>query len=443
MRLSPTVTVLALCLSSGCKSSPSEPKPSASAASTGASAASKLDQAKALALAPVPGTATLDTLLLQRQNAARRTERVDGWILLGQAWVKKARQSADPGFYLNADACADVALDLVPDSKLALDLRGLVLLNGHKFEEARKLAQQVVDQNPGDPMGYGNLSDALLELGRFDDAARAAQKMVDLKPNLPSYSRAYYLRWLSGDVEEAIRIARLAIDSGNDPTDPEPRAWMLTQSAMLFWHKGDYDGADAGFSLALQGASDFAPALVGRGRVLLAKGDAKRAADLLSRALRESPLSETAWLLGDAQTLAGDDAAAKAAYARVEKEGQADPRTLSLFYATKSLKPERALALAEAEKKVRGDVYTEDALAWALYRNGKLDAAKAAIDRALAHGTKDARLLYHSGAIRVASGDAVEGRRLVKAALALNPKFDVTGAAEAERLVAGEDAGSP
>jgi tetratricopeptide (TPR) repeat protein len=392
---------------------------------------------RAVALATTRGSAPIDVALAAlRASAERQPDRVDPWILLGRAWVRKAREATVPGFYVNADACAEVALAIAPGDRLALDLRALVLLNDHRFEEARALAEKVVLQNAEDPMAYGNLSDALLELGRFDEAARAAQTMMDLKPNLPSYGRASYLRWLQGDTKGAKESARLAIDAGRDPRDPEPRAWMLVQAAMIFWHEGDYDGADAGFARALEAMPDYPPALVGRGRVAIAKGEGARASELLARALDRSPLVETAWLLGDAKSLAGDAAGAAEAYARAVKEGKrSDPRTLSLFESTRGEHADEALALAEAERSVRGDAYTDDALAWALYRKGRFVEARAAIDRALAHGTKDARLVYHQGAIRIAMGERASGRRRVAEALAMNPRFDVTGAAEATALL--------
>jgi Flp pilus assembly protein TadD len=120
----------------------------------------------------------------------------------------------------------------------------------------------------------------------------------------------------------------------------------------------------------------------------------------------------------------------------VVREGRAlDRRTLALFYATKGLEPEEAVRLAEQERTIRDDLYTEDAYAWALYRAGRLEEARAAVDRATALGTPDARLRYHAGAIRLASGERRAGRALIRAALALNPAFDLTGAAEARRAV--------
>jgi len=260
--------------------------------------------------------------------------------------------------------------------------------------------------------------------------------MMDLKPNLPSYSRASHLRWLQGDPKAAKEIARHAIDAGGDSRDTEPLAWVLVQAAMIFWHQGDYAGADAGFDRALATFPGFPPALVGKGRVAMANGDAKHAAELLRRAHDASPLTETAWLLGDALTAAGDAEGASDAYARVLKEGKkTDGRTLALFLATKNTDPALALHLAQSELKVRGDVYTDDALAWALYRNGRLPEAERAISHATRLGTRDARLVYHEGAIRIAMGDAARGRELVRRALAMNPHFDATGAAEAAAMV--------
>jgi tetratricopeptide (TPR) repeat protein len=406
-------------------------------ASTSESARTSATTNETLALAPVAGDSVVDREIASAQESARANPaKEDLWIALGRAWVKKARKSSDPGFYLNANACADIALDIKKDSKVANDLKGLVLLNDHKFEQARALAANVVAKHPDDPMAYGNLSDALMEMGRYDEAFAATQQMIDLKPNLPSYSRASYAQWLHGDARAAKESVRLAIDSGNDGRDREPRAWVLVQAAMLFWHAGDYDGAEAGFDQALAWNPEFPPALVGEGRVAMATGDAKTAVSALDRAFAQSPLVETAWLLGDAKTMAGDDAGAQKAYAFVENEGKkSDPRTLSAFLSAKNEKPELALSLAQKEHEVRQDVYTDDALAWALYRNGRVQEAKDAIVRARRLGTNDAKLVYHEGAIRIANGETAEGLALVRKALATCPKFDVAGAGEAQNVV--------
>jgi tetratricopeptide (TPR) repeat protein len=364
----------------------------------------------------------------------------DHWIGLGRLWVRKAREAADPGFYLYAKACADVSFEIEPGNLPGENLAALVHLNDHKFYDALDVADRVLARYPEDLMALGTRSDALLELGRYEESVQAAQKMVDLKPNLPSYSRAAYLCWLSGDAKAAEDIAWKAIDSGRDLRDPEPIAWTIVQAAMMFWNEGAYAGANAGFEKALEASKDYPSALVGKGRyLLLVANDAKAAALVLEKAYRLSPLVETAWLLGDAREAAGDVAGAADAYAQVVKHGRlSDHRTLAQFYATKNRDVEEAVKLAEEELRVRGGPYTDDALAWALYRAGKLPEARAASDKALRLGTKDSALLYHGGAIRIAAGEVEAGQKMIRRALDHNPRFDLTGAAEAAKLTAAK-----
>jgi tetratricopeptide (TPR) repeat protein len=442
-----TVTLLAaMTVLAGCSETKgsAKPEPAAQAAPAPAPAAdpdASLPANQRLALASLTGTNLADKSVTELQkNVRSNPAKDDVWVMLGRAWVRKARESADPGFYLNADACADVVLTRNADDRLALDLRGLVLLNGHKFEEARALAVQITTRHPEDPMAWGTLSDAYLEMGRYEEASDAAQKMVDLKPNLPSYSRASHLQWLRGDVTSAKETVRRALDSGRaGKTDPEPGAWVFVQAATMFWADGDFEGADAGYDKALERISDYAPANVGKGRVAMARGDARRAVELFERAWKVSPLVETAWLLGDARQAAGDATGSAAAYALVEKEGRrTDPRTLSLFLSTRNKSVAdgaEALKLAREEYEVRKDMVTEDAVAWALYRTGKIADAKASIVKARRLGTPDARLMFHEGAIRLAAGETAKGTELIKAALKKNPAFDATGVREAKALL--------
>jgi tetratricopeptide (TPR) repeat protein len=426
MRAQHVMLTILLCALPACKATPARPNTAASN-----DEAAVLE--RGLAMQPLDGDTAADRLVAQSQGRVTRDpQKLDAWIRLAHAWIRKARETSDPGFYQNAEACASIALRIAPDSALALDVRGLALLNDHRFEEARQLATDILAKRPDDVTALGTLSDALLELGRYDEATTAAQKMVSIKPNLPSYSRASYLLWLKGERAAAKAVVLQAIDAAGDA---ESRAWVLVQAATYFWQEGDWDGADAGFDQALASFASFPPALVGKGRVALARGRAADAARAFARAYEASPLVETAWLLGDARERAGDQAGATAAYALVTQTGRADPRTLALFLASKDRDHAQALQLADAERRTRDDIYTEDVYAWALYRAGRLADARAASDKALALGTLDPRLRYHAGAIRLAQGDE-SGRQLVREALALNARFDPTAAEDARQLLA-------
>jgi tetratricopeptide (TPR) repeat protein len=393
------------------------------------------DEARAICLSEPHNDSPIDQTMRDHQSRARKlADKPDEWILVGKGWVRKARRSADPGFYVNVEACAEAALDLDPKNTAALELRSLALMNDHRFAEARDVAQTILVKEANHTVALGTLSDALLELGDFEESASAAQRMVDTRPDMASYSRASYMRWLQGDRAGAKLFIRYALN-GRDGRDPEPTAWTLAQAATLYWNEGDYEGADAVFAESLNWLPNYPVALAGRGRVALSRNQPKSAVEFLEKAYRINPLAETAWLLGDAREMLGDTNGAGSEYDRVIQEGsRTDRLTLALFYATKNRDHDEALRLIEEERRVRGGIYVEDAYAWTLFRAGKISQARAASQRALRLGTPDARLLYHAGAIQLAAGDH-KGLELVRKALVLNPRFDLTGAAEATSLV--------
>ena len=404
-----------------------------------------VDPNRTLALMPVSGEGPLVKEISDAQAAVEATPRdVDAWIALGQAWVQHARNAYDPGFFLNAEASAAIALGIAPGDRAALNLRGLVLLDAHRFEEAAALARQILAAHPKDPMALGTLSDAVLELGDVEAATRSVQAMLDIKPNLPSYSRASWLRWLSGDVEGALKLVRSAYDAGRSQRDPEPGAWVLVQAARIFWHKGDLEGAAAGLEMALKRVPGYPQALVEKGRVALARGDAAAAVTHLTGSWAARPLVETAGLLSEARARAGDAAGAEAAWKDAIALGEkTDALGLARLLAWKGERPSDAVALLEGERKKRGGVYMDDAWAWALYRAGRVEEARVASVRALGLGTPDAGVLYHAGAIAIAAGEIAEGRKLIERALATNPHFDVREAQEARALLNDGQGGAP
>lgn len=425
-------------LLAGCRQEAKRPAGGAApSAVVSAAATNELAEAERLARAATHQNTLLDRqIVVMARASVTYSKNPEVWIELGRAWIRKARESSDPGYYLNAEACAKLALARSPNSEFALNLKAMVRLNQHRFAEARDLAQASLAQSADEVTALGLLSDAQLELGETEQALAAAERMVWLKPNLPSYSRISYFAWLKGQTPAALESIRRAIDAGGARADAEPRAWALVQGGLLFWHRADYAGADAGFEQALEVIASYPPALVGRGRVALATGDAGRAAGLFREALLRAPLVETADLLNQALIRAGDSAGAEAAFKDAEREGRrGDARSLSLLYSTRGVNVEEALRLAREERQHRADIYTEDALAFALYRAGKFAEARTRSALAMRYGTEDARLMFHHGAILLATGEAVEGRRTLTRALALNPHFDVLGAAEARRLL--------
>src|SRR5262249_10496500 len=127
---------------------------------------------------------------------------------LGWAFVTKARESFDAGFYKLAEQCALGIEKRNPQSQAAMLLRGHVLQNLHQFKESEALARRLVDER-GLCFDYGLLGDALMEQGRLKEAVEAYQQMINLKPDLHAYARAAHMRWLKGDLDGAIEAMQL------------------------------------------------------------------------------------------------------------------------------------------------------------------------------------------------------------------------------------------
>ena len=69
---------------------------------------------------------------------------------------------------------------------------------------------------------------------------------------------------------------------------------------------------------------------------------------------------------------------------------------------------ELAVELAQRELQSRADIFTHDALAWALAAAGRPEEAWPHMEKALAEGTIDARLFTHAGVLAAKLGRTTE-----------------------------------
>ena len=375
----------------------------------------KLDSL-AIALAPHDGGSPLDERIRRSQEQVRTvTHPQTALEQLGWLYISKARASFDAGFYTLAEQCA-LALDArQPGGSEALLLRGHALHSQHRFKEAESLARQLVAKR-GLAFDHGLLGDILADVGRVDDAAGAYQKMIDLRPDPQGYARVAHVRWLKGDLEGAVEAMRVAA-AGASPRDADSAAWMNTQLSRYLWQSGDFTGAEGALRIALGFQTNYAPGLLLRGRMRLSTGRNDDALPSLRQAAQINPLPEYHWALAEALRAAHREDEAIAEELQISSRGPAtDPRTCSLYLATRRTNSELAVRLARQELAERQDALTHDALAWALAAAGQLEEAQAHLRLALAQGTADARLSFHAAALSAQAGRLREaGAWLAKA----------------------------
>ncbi len=342
--------------------------------------------------------------VLHAINQVPRLER------LGWAYVAKARASRDAGAYtlaLQTAACIDSKAPDAPESWL---LKGHVLHNLHRFSEAEFLARRLVERR-GLWFDFALLGDTLLERGELDEAIDAYQALIDQRPGPQAYARIAHVRWLKGDLDGALEMMAAAVGASS-PRTPEPTAWLHVRLAMLLIQLDELRAADAVLTQALTRQPDYPPALHAYGRLLLAQGKPIEAIVPLKNAVHRDPLPEHRWTLYEALLQVGQRDPANAHKAALLKRGAGeDRRTLALFLASHGEESDTALRLAEEELRLREDVFTLDAMAWALAAAGHYEQALHFSQRAIAEGTQDARLFLHAGVIAARTGDGARALR--------------------------------
>ncbi len=346
-------------------------------------------------------------IAMAKAAIARAPKHAQGYNDLALALTQRARETADPVFYQQAEDAVKTSLTLSPDNFEALKVRAWALLGQHRFAAALDLATALNTRVPDDLMVYGMLTDAHIELGHYDAAEKSAQWMLDLRPgNIPALTRAAYLRELFGDVEGAIDLMRSAVNR-MPFQEAEDRAWVMTQIGHLELIRMQPAAAEEALEQALALFPNYHYALGTLAEVRTAQKRHRDAALLQRQRYEVAPHPENLFELAEAQARAGLTAEAAKSYqqfeagARAEMQGDDNAnRELIAYWAGVGKKPAAALKLAEQEIARRGDVYTREAYAWALFKNGRRADAKREIARALAVGVQHPRLLERAAAIQ-------------------------------------------
>lgn len=380
---------------------------------------------------------------------ARLTKKPDdaqAYEYLGVAYLQKARETGDPGYYGRAEESLNRALSLKPDDFGAMTALAALALSRHRFSEALEWGNRARAITSFNPHNYGVIGDAQIELGRYDEAARTIQTMVDQRPDLSSYARVSYVRELYGDVDGAIQAMQMAVNAGG--ANAENTNWVRVQLGNLYFNRGQLDEAEMRYQEALANYPDYLHALAARGRVRAAQGNYDAAIEFYQKAIEIIPVPQYVIELGDIYTVAGNTTDAKKMYdlVRFEQElfrtnGVDVDLELALFDADHKQNLEQALERARATYARRPSIHVADVLAWTLYRSGKYAEAEKYSREALRLGTPDALMDYHAGMIAYQLGEDGRAQEYLARAISLNPHFSILYADGARELLGAMRAG--
>jgi tetratricopeptide (TPR) repeat protein len=363
-------------------------------------------------------------------------------VLAGE-YLQRARETGDVAGYQRAEAAATRSLEIVPDDNYAgLVLMASVRLVQHDYPAAETLARKAIPLKPAGPDAYALLADAQMGAGDYAAAAETLAAMRELDGGLAALSRLANLAYLTGDRINTVAYWQQAIET-SDGLPLENQAWARVQLGVTYFALGDYGKAIQEHKAALKLYPDYVLALAGLGQAYAAEQDWDGAIAAHEQAVALQPLPQYVAALGDVYAVAGRTEDAEQQYALVDAiaalyrdAGVNTDLQIATFYADHDRELPRALDMARAAYNEAPNAYAADALAWALYRNGRAEEAGGYAQQALDSGALEAGFYYHAALIRLTLEDESGARDLLARALDLNPRFSPLFAEDAGRLLA-------
>ncbi len=334
---------------------------------------------------------------------ARLSARVDlmlGEIARAAETIRVGRQAlpSDPGF---------------------LHLEGLVRLAEGDAESGLSSLSRAARAEPRNASVQLDLASAYLENRQYSQALRAIRAFRAQRPR--------DVRGLAIEVDAELRSgdpdqAREAVDAFARRAPDEQFVWMLygdiefasnnPARAVEFYERAASAGLNRLLALRLTGAHQAA-----------GTGGAKRHVEQwLDREPQDADMRRVYAQLLEADG-ANDDAVAQ--YERLAESGELDAIGMNNLAWQYMLRDDRrAIGLAEQARELApNNGQIADTLGWILYRNGRIERARAVLREAVALAPENAEIRYHLAAVLAESGESAEARRIVEELIAAGSDF--------------------
>ena len=306
-------------------------------------------------------------------------------------------------------------------------LKASVAFKFHRLADVKSdfaASRELYDSLPGRALR----ADLALQEGRYEEARIGYENLIEEDRTWDNLARLAYLKSKLGDAAAA---EQLYIEAEDELTAKEMRhyAWVELQRGLLDLEHGRYDVARSHYERADRAYSGHWLIAEHMAELMGAEGRHEEAVALYKKVIGRVPRPEFHQALGELLMFIGkpDEAQpwfekAQAAYLSSARRGDVHYyHHLADFYADVRLDGAEAVKWARKDLELRNNLWTQAALAWALYRDGRLTEALDIIVGVLAGGAADAHTLFKAAEIHRAAGKTGEGNRYLQKAAVINP----------------------
>jgi tetratricopeptide (TPR) repeat protein len=365
-----------------------------------------------------------------KQRADRDPTGATDLARLAGLYLQRSRETGDPSDAVRAESAARRSIrNRGSRNDAAAQVLSASLLAQHRFDEALAIARSLRDHNPEIPSLRAAVGEIQMELGQYDSARVTFDSLSSSAHDLSVAPRLARWAEIEGRTSEARWLMRTSLKTAQ-ATAHLPReqiAWFWLRNGDLDLRSGRYAAADSEYRAGLTVHPGDYRLLAAQAKLAAARHEWRAAIAVGEEAITTSLDPATLGVLSDAYAAIGDSAKsgeyARALDVAVLKQPGAYHRAWSLFLLDHRRHVWTVYRKVLEELRTRRDIYGYDLLAWALHARGRDAAAKRAMARALAQGTRDPQLFRHAAVIERSLGNAAAATELFARAWALEPSL--------------------
>ena len=356
-------------------------------------------------------------------------------VALARLYMRRAKENDDFDSFLDAERVLRKSKKLSPGQPTVDAFLAESLMAQHRFREAKSIAEKVLAKHKQFPMSLATLGDAHMQLGQYQQARSCYEQLKKLSDSPAVLVRLARYYEVIGEGKRAISLVATALEKQSAVYGLKSvEAWYNWRLAKLYLGSGELEQAVPLLKRALVLNPRDSESLALLAKIQLIQQNSKLAISNYQKAISIAEKPPYLIGLGTVYEKIGETKKAAECFdlarglmadeSKHPKAGPAHARERAKFLLRQNEELELALELTQKDYEMRPDLFSSDILAWAFYKNGKLDKAKISIDRALGVNPKMPMLLYHSGMIEAELGNIALARKRLASALEFNPYFD-------------------